>query len=294
MVFVRAFGFDVVTAAGGADNTGTTFEICTAAVATAANCKAGVAGAGLGQFPNNEPKRVTADTTGAIYTVENSANFRVQKFTPQVGPPVLDPQVFAAGVLSGTSTADAPTDVAIGASNRVFVTKAFPAGAGTPAAAVAERRVLELDSAGALQDTHMALAEVSTANGLTVDRPDGEVLVSAEYLIGSNTAHRVYRLNDVAGPLTAAIAPATDVGARGATFNGQVNPGGNLSGYHFEYSKAGSTGTYSRPVTSALAPERARSLWRRRSPGGLSRAPSTTYGSSPSARSRLRPPRLPS
>ena len=87
-VFVRAFGFDVV--ASGPDETGTGFEVCNSSAGDV--CKAGTSGTAVGQFSGGQPERVAVDETGAIYTVEQEV--RVQKFTPQVAPPALSPEIF--------------------------------------------------------------------------------------------------------------------------------------------------------------------------------------------------------
>jgi hypothetical protein len=84
--FVRAFGYDV--AASGPGDTGTAFEVCNAATDV---CKEGTSGSEVGQFSFNMPDRLAVDGTGAIYTVEQGS--RVQKFSPQVGPPALAPSV---------------------------------------------------------------------------------------------------------------------------------------------------------------------------------------------------------
>jgi hypothetical protein len=233
--FVRAFGFDVVGAAGGADNTGTGFEVCTAAVAGAANCKiAAASGGGVGQFASSNPTRVAVDSTGSIYAVEATTNFRVQKFSPQVGPPALAPSVFVGPPLSGGSSTDTPTDVAIGSGDDVYVARAFPTVGFTPF----ERRIVQYDAAGTvLEDTHLTGAVINGVNGLAVDPTEDRAFVtSLQY--GSSpaqTAHRVYVVDDVVAP-SVTISPVTDIAARGATFNGLVDPNGAPAGYHFEYS----------------------------------------------------------
>ncbi len=64
--FVRAFGFDVIP--GGP----TGFEICTT------NCKAGVAGNGLGQL--DQPLDVAVDACDAIWTIDQGANKRLTRY----------------------------------------------------------------------------------------------------------------------------------------------------------------------------------------------------------------------
>jgi hypothetical protein len=231
--FVRAFGFNVTSSP---PNAVTTFETCDASNFDV--CQAGVAGSGTGQFATNTPNRVAVDSTGAIYTVEpTTASFRVQKFT--LAGPTLTPSAFADATLKGTSssgsTQNNPTDIAIGAADKVFVVKVFPVGAGTPAATVLERRVLELDSTGTLLDTHIAGAVINGVNGLAANASNGRLyLTSTSVGSPAQNFQRLYVLADAVAP-TATIAAADNVNAAGATLHGTVNPGGVLAGYHFEY-----------------------------------------------------------
>ncbi len=128
-VFVRAFGTDV-----DATDPSTGFEVCTAV--SGHTCKEGTTGAAVGEFgPNNGAAlaEVDVDSTGAIYTLENRwglpANYRVQKFTPQVGTPELSPSLFGSiGAPNGTSKETSPESLAIGLDDHVFVAKNFPEG----------------------------------------------------------------------------------------------------------------------------------------------------------------------
>jgi hypothetical protein len=251
--FVRAFGFNVASA--GTDNTGSGFEVCSATGSGAANCSTATAGSGVGQFGTNGPTRIAVDSTGTIYTVETPANFRVQKFMSQAGPPALLPAIVNPNIgssgpalnLTGTGTTTAPLDIAVGPSDHVLVLKAFAVGLGTPPAAVAERRVVELDAAGALVDTHMALAGVGqglaptfapSANNLAVNPTNGDTYVGTG---GNSTNSRVFVLGS-------SVAPSVSMGVGGvnpntAQLTGLVNPGGPntaigvRTGYHFEYRK---------------------------------------------------------
>jgi hypothetical protein len=238
--FVRAFGFDTVAA--GPDNNGTTnFEVCTASQGDA--CKVAAAtGSGVGQFGTNSPTRVAEDSTGAIYTVESGINFRVQKFTPQVGPPSLSPAIFGtAGAPNGTATNNTPTDVSIGSAGQVFVTKAFTAG-GPPTCpngltSGAERRVQELTANGlTLSDTHMVCGTINAANGLDATSAGGPIYVSS-----TTGGSRVYKLGNVTAP-GATINPPSPLTATGATITGTINPNGSVgvpnpakTSYHLEY-----------------------------------------------------------
>jgi hypothetical protein len=233
--FVRAFGYDVTASP---PNSTTTFETCDAANFDV--CKIGAAsGSGVGQFGTNGPNRLAVDSTGAVYTVEQaSPNFRVQKFTPAgptLTPALFNPQVSVTPAvnLSGTSTSDTPTDVAIGASDRVFVTKICTAVNCPGAPLASERRIYEFTSAGVLQDTHNAGSAIGSANGLAANAANGRLHLSSTSVAGEGF-QRVYTLADASVPV-ATIAPASGQTATTATLNGSVDPGGVLAGYHFEY-----------------------------------------------------------
>ncbi len=229
--FVRAFGADVSAPAGG-----TGFEICT----VSAECKAAPAGSGpgfpAGRFGNQDPQSVAVDSTGAIYATEAEfagGNFRMQKFTPQAGPPALAPSVFAAATLSDTSDGRAPNSVAVNpATNRVFVIKGFAEGASTcpngSPSALFERRVLELTPAGVLvDDQSLACAGFTLSTptfGLALRPSTGEAFVSSRFGAPGNI-HRVYVLDaDGITPAIASIQPATSVTGTSAQLNGTVNP----------------------------------------------------------------------
>jgi NHL repeat-containing protein len=238
--FVRTFGFDV--AASGADDTGTGFEACTQAGSGAANCKAGTPGAEVGQFEELGPSRVAVDSTGAIYTVESNSNHRVQKFTG----PVLTPTVFAPGDLSGSDESNTPTDVKVGPGDEVYVVKATPAEA-TPACpdgepSKAERRILELSSAGVLQETHMSCGSMSSISGLGVNPTTGRLYFTSIGNAIEGARHRVYAVEETTAP-AATIESPSDISGYGATFNGTVDPNGSYANYRFEYSTDGANWT---------------------------------------------------
>lgn len=101
IAFVKAFGWDVIVNGSPSDpGNVTTFQICTAA----ADCKAGTAGAGEGQFSgaagNGNHMEIAVDSSGASYvltapqlTCNGTLNIcRVQKFSPAGTPSgELDP-----------------------------------------------------------------------------------------------------------------------------------------------------------------------------------------------------------
>lgn len=243
--FIRAFGFDVVES--GPDDTGTGFEVCSAANGDV--CKAGTSGSGAGQFATNSLTRVAEDAFGNLYTVESaSTNFRVQKL--EIGAGTVTPKGnFDEAETKGTSGNNGPGEVAIDpGTGDVLVVMAFAAGAtpscpGTGTASVAERRVLEISPAGALQATHMICAGINVVNGLAVrsSASTGNLYVSS-----TTGESRVYVLD---GPLVAPTATITDVngiGAHTATIAGYVNPNGPAAlpygldtTYEIRYRRAG-------------------------------------------------------
>jgi hypothetical protein len=239
------------------------FEVCVAVDGD--TCKAGVAGALLGEFASSQPSRVAVDTTGAIYTVESQGNNRVQKFTPQVGLPLLAPSVFAAAQLSGSP---APTDVAVDPSNdHVYVTK--------PVSSPSDRQVLEFTSTGTLQFTHGAGSGLTSANGLAVKAGDGPIYQSSE-----SGGNRVYVLDAVALPTAEMDTPAvTAITTNSATLHGKVNPNGppDIS-YRFEYSLNGTDWTpVSTPDTPLGSQVTAQSVSEPLSPGHFGLEPNTLY-----------------
>jgi hypothetical protein len=222
---------------------GPAFEICTIAT----ECQAAAAGGPeVGRFQTNQPTRVAADTTGAIYTVESSGSFRVQKFTPQAGPPALAATVFADAILTAASASSAPTDVAVDpASGHVFVTKAFSAGASTCSSgpsADGERRIVELAPAGALLDTHVACAGITSGNGLALRPSTGTLLFSATTI----DHRRVWVADDDGAPAPIVVFnPASEVSSSGADLSATINSNTPLMGtdYRFEVSRNGVTWT---------------------------------------------------
>ena len=236
--FVRAFGWDTVTDGNPGDSATDEFEICVDAAA----CKAGTAGNGLGQFGAAAPNRVAVDSIGAIYTVEHSSNFRVQQFTPQVGPPALLAALVNPAVVAGVSSADTPIDIAVGAGDHLLVLKHFEAGTGTPPADVAERRVVELDTAEALVDVHGARSGIDGAIYLAANTASDEIYLSTRCCPPSG-GNGVYVIGE-SFPPTVSIGVGA-VASHGAQLTGLVNPGGPDTvigfrvSYRFEYRKVG-------------------------------------------------------
>ncbi|HST54342.1 MAG TPA: hypothetical protein VLJ42_00405 [Solirubrobacteraceae bacterium] len=194
---------------------------------------------GSGDGELSFPVRVAVDSTGLIYVLD-SGNSRIQRFT---GAGAFD-TVFA------SDQAAAPFDLAVNRTTDTVLTFAY-----TPDFSL--QAIFELDAAGALLQTHAGGSGIGAAGGLDVRGSSGRIYQSDAY--GS----KVYILDDVAPP-TAAIDPATAVGAHGATFNGRVDPVGSQTNFHFEYSSDGGTtwtptsdgdsgaGSGEAPVTTAV------------------------------------------
>jgi hypothetical protein len=245
-VFVRAFGWDVI-----AGNAETGFEICRAANNDV--CKAGVSGVGVGQFfgPGVDVRAVAVDGNGVIYTLEPLAsvvppNRRVQSFTPSgqaLTPAVFNPQIsmLPPFSLTGVSAADAPSAIAIGASNHLLVAKPCTASNCPDAVVSTERRVYEFASDGSLVETHAAGYAIPSAVGLAST-------ASGDRLYASATAPtpRINVLGDPVPP-TVVVEATTAVGQRTATLHGTVNPNGGDPGlqtkYRFEVSPNGTDWT---------------------------------------------------
>jgi hypothetical protein len=247
--FVRAFGFDVVSA--GPDNKGTGFEVCSVAEGDA--CKIGITGAGSGQFANSV-NRVAEDAAGDIYTVESTVNFRVQKFT--LPGNVVTPQGnFSEANLKGAAASSAPNEVAIDPGTQdVLVVKAFLAGATpncpeTGAPSIAERRIVEVSAAGALEATHGACAGFAVnspsipLNGLAVRSSASTGDLYASFSATATSESKLVDLNAPLTPPSVGFSGVSGITAHAATVSGFVNPNGPAipyglpTGYHINYKR---------------------------------------------------------
>ncbi len=190
----------------------------------------GAQGTGDTEFGNNSPNRVAIDDAGFVYVVDVGNN-RVQRFDADLD---FD-TTFAAAELSG---APAPTDIAIdpGATSagdatddRILVVKPCTAVLCPDATLATERRIKELDTSGALQETHMDHAGIGVVQGIGTDIDSDRIYVSS-----TTGAHRVYVLDDTVAP-DAVLDPIASFDAHSATFTGTVDPNGALTGWRFEY-----------------------------------------------------------
>ncbi len=294
--FVRAFGADI-----DASTPGTGFEVCT----VVANCQAGPAGDNVpvGRFATGYPKRVAADGTGRIYTVEAAGlTRRVQSFTQGPGPSDLTPQLFADAIVgtSGDNLLEA-VDITIDpANNHVYVARFFgesQSGAGYVTcqdgsqSVSAEVRVLELSAAGQLLDTHLECAGFNGSGTFGIRglafRPAGgpsdsdRLYAASNFSGGSGTTHRVYVLDDDGvTPALSEVTPAADVTDTTAQLSGSVNPNSVDNSFaptlwRLEYSRDGvewrtaasgslAAGTVAQPVSGTATDLAPNTLYRTR------------------------------
>jgi hypothetical protein len=218
--FVLAFGWGVDTGANA-------FESCTAA----STCGAGETGSSVGEFAAGQPNSVAVNSAGVVYTAEDSFAGRVQSFTP-AGGTSYTPAVFAPAAFSDSGYYG-PRHVAVGAGDHVFATRQFPAGAdtcpnGSPSRQ--EYRVVEVDSAGALQGPHTALtcAGASTYFGLAANKATGNLYIpSSEYEEPRFFGIRILGSSDFPSATIDSIEPNTS----GAVVHGRINPNGPATAF---------------------------------------------------------------
>ena len=246
--FVRTFGWDVV--ASGPGNGAGAFEVCNSAALDI--CQAGVAGSEVGQFGFGSLSSIAEDSSGNIYTVEPSANFRVQKFT--LPGNVVTPQGNfcgsgpAPGELCGTgiwnTTSDTPIALAVdtstppGTPGTIYLLKYFPAGSGDPPLAIRQGKVLQVDPTTAeVTATYMHGAEAGTNASLTslaLNTATGRLYVPEPL------SARTFIVDEV---LPVSITPEpTEAGATSATLHATITPAPLPSlptFYRFEYTRAG-------------------------------------------------------
>jgi DNA-binding beta-propeller fold protein YncE len=185
--FVRTFGF-------GVSDGGNSFETCTS------SCQAGLPVPDDGGF--SSPTRVAVDSTGQVYVLD-SDNSRIERYT---GTNTFD-QVF------DTTDIFLPQEIAIGpGSDHLYVAQW--------AQDFSEQRVVEVDSAGTLIDTHAVGSTASNSSGLALGSASQKIYLSD----GFNA--RVFILDDIV-PSAVSIDPPGNVTATGASLSGSVTPNGS-------------------------------------------------------------------
>jgi hypothetical protein len=230
----RLWGWDVIPTGKPGDVGANLFEVCASVVL--GDCRAGQTTAPVGnpgQFASNQPADAALDSSGAIYAVESTASSankrRVHKFTPQVGPPALLPSAFNDPLLSATSAAAAPQFLALGPDDHLFVDKLFES----------QHRVLELDPAGNLLDTHLVGSAIASVNDIELDSGAG-VLRGRLYVASGTSAGdqqiRVY----IDKPTLLPIVATGDANPGSESYlmelAGEVNPNNfKVTGCRFEY-----------------------------------------------------------
>jgi DNA-binding beta-propeller fold protein YncE len=194
--FVRTFGWGV------ADGN-SAFETCTS------SCQPGLAGGEDGEFSG--PTRVAVDSSGRVYVLD-AGNGRIERFTSASAfDQVFDPtDVFV------------PQEIAIGGNDHLYVAQF--------AQDFSEQRVVEIDAAGTLVDTHGVGSTAGNSSGLALSASDQKI-----YLADGFNA-RVFIMDDVTPP-TVTIDPATSVTSTSASLSGAVTPNGSPNvGWRFETS----------------------------------------------------------
>ena len=218
-VFKQAFGWGVASGTG-------EFQVCTS------TCQAGVANASepdLGGFAAGSPSGVAVDASGDVYVVDGGApDFRVEKFAAVSEGNVPLAEFFAPAQLTGSSSATAPSDVAVEPElgGNVLVAR--------EPASPAEHLVYELGSAGALIGTYAEGAALPAPQGLAAGSSTASVYFS------TSSGDRVFVLGTLVPP-SVTVEAATGATASEATLHGTVNPNetppnGIETGWQFEYS----------------------------------------------------------
>lgn len=170
----------------------------------------GTAGSGDGQL--SFPTRVTVDSTGLVYVLD-SGNARVERYT-------------SAGAFDthfATSQITTPAEIAIGPGNdHLYVAQWAPD--------FSEQRVIELDNAGNLIDTHGVGSGATNASGLALNAGSQRI-----YLADGFNA-RVFIMDDLTPP-TVTLGSVGNIQRNSADLSGTVNPNGAPDvSWHFEIS----------------------------------------------------------
>ena len=165
---------------------------------------------------------------GNVYVVDGGApDYRVQKFGSVSKENVPLAEFFASAQLTGSSSATAPSDVAVEPTLGSVLAAREPS-------SPAEHLVYELGSGGALLGTYGEGAALPAPQGLAVGPSGGSVYFSTA------TNNRVFVLGTIVAPI-ATIEAATSPTASEATLHGTIDPNetppnGIETTWQFEYS----------------------------------------------------------
>ncbi|MBS1868399.1 MAG: hypothetical protein JSS99_01935 [Actinobacteria bacterium] len=168
----------------------------------------GSEGSGDGQFEG--PTRVAVDSTGRIYVLD-SGNSRVERFT----------SAGAFDEVFDTTDVFLPAEIAIGPSDHVYIAQW--------AQDFSEQRVIEVDPAGTLVDTHGVGSTANNSSGLALDGTGATI-----YLADGFNA-RVFIMTELT-PATVSMDPISGITSDSASASGTVNPQGTDTSWHFEIS----------------------------------------------------------
>jgi hypothetical protein len=198
------------------------------------------------QFGESQPRKVAVDSRGIVYASNSNGEGEIERYdsedangggvgflAPIASPPLLEG--FAESATIGLAV-DPDSDGAGPDQDVLYVLR----GSSSTFKAVVQQ-FGPLNDPGltapptAVDDTHGAGAEFAyfSAMGLGVDDASGRLFVSSS-VAGEDFANRVYVLAEKPAP-AASIDLVTSFDAHSATFSGEVNPNGALTGYHFEY-----------------------------------------------------------
>jgi hypothetical protein len=223
---VTGIDFDKAFGGGVADGSSAELQTCTTV------CFKGTTGSAPGQFAANAMFGIAVGGAGDVYAVDAPRNCadtcRVEKFDPTAST-ATDFAPESLTFTAGTSQAQAAFNVAIDPATQDVLVAQATAG---------ETRIPRFDPGGEPIDVSAegsgipAPASATTPPGLAAG-------LGGDLYLTSPAAARVYLLNTPSSP-GAAISPVTEVGSRGATFNGTVTPvDGVDTRYRFEYSTNG-------------------------------------------------------
>jgi hypothetical protein len=240
-VFVRLWGWDVVTTGQTGDIGPDNFEIC--ASTTIGVCKT-AADQGLantrpvGRFANDRPLHLAAAPGGTVYAmnVGFSNRPRVDSFDSSLSTPAALPLggcVVSDAVGGSTTVASEAIDVVPATGNLLVVRNDESV------------RVAELANASGactLADSHYVNSGLA-GSGLALNPDSGDLFMATPS--GGGGGHRLFAADDDgAPPAVMSIQPPSGVGSRTATLNGVINPDGVFgAAWRLEVSRNGTSWT---------------------------------------------------